>query len=136
MSKYRIRRKKSPKEEIRQEAKKINWKLWIVTLISVAAIFSVYQIAVYLRFGYILHIYCILAGVLMILYFFINRGFSGHKATYEDLPETWDSERKNAFLRDAEQRHRRAKKLLIPIIGILSTLAFDIVYLFYIEPML
>ncbi len=136
MSKYRIKRKRSPKEELRHQARRINWRLWTVTLLSVAAIFSVYQVAVYFRFKYILHIYCILAGVLMILYFLTNRGFSGHKVTYESLPEDWDKERKDAFLNSIEARHRRAKKLLIPIIGILSTLAFDIVYLFYIEPML
>ena len=136
MSKFKIRRKKTPQQLVREEARKINWKLWGITLLTVALIFAVYQVAVHLGFVYIIHIYSIAAAGLAIAYFILNRGLSGHKVRIEDLPEGWEPERKAAFIEKAQKRHGIAKKLLIPIIGIMLTFAYDIVYLTYIEPLL
>lgn len=121
---------------MKQEIKKVNGKLWLITLLSVAVIFAVYQVAVMFEFKPIIHIYAALLFISALCFGMINRGFSNKKVTHEDLPRDWDTERKNAFIADTDSRRRRAKIFLIPIIGILVTLAYDVIYLVYIEPLL
>lgn len=136
MSRYKLKKKKTPAESLRQEAGKVNWKLWLVTFLLVAAIFALYQICVALYFKYIIHIYSLVLFVCALCYGIINRGFSNKKITAEDLPHDWEPERKKAFIADVERRRKKAKPLLIPVIGILVTFAYDIIFLFYIEPLL
>ncbi len=136
MSRYRLKKKKTPAESLRQEAGKVNWKLWLVTFLCVGAIFALYQICVALYFKYIIHIYSVALFLCALGYGIINRGFFNRKITAEQLPAEWDSERKKAFISDMEKRRKKAKLLLIPVIGILITFAYDIIYLIYIDPLL
>lgn len=136
MKKYKLKKKKTPAESLRQEAGKVNWKLWLVTFLCVAAIFALYQICVMLYFKYIIHIYSAVLFLCALAYGIINRGFSNRKITSEQLPAEWEAQRKADFISDMEKRRKKSKPLLIPIIGILVTFAYDIIYLFYIEPLL
>ncbi len=129
---YRLKKKKTPLQELRKEAKKVNWRLWLITFISVVCIFGVYQLCVYLNFRPIVHIYAIAVCLLAIAFCVLNKGFSNRKLTLNDLPKEWDDGKKAAFL----ENRRRARYLLIPIIGILLTFAFDIIYLYYLDPIL
>ena len=132
MSRYKIKRKRTPGQQLKEEAKKINLKLWLITFISVLCIFGVYQLCVYFAFKPIVHIYAVAAGILAVCFFVFNKGLSNQKLTLDDLPSDWDEGRKEAFLKS----RRKAKLFLIPLIGILLTFAFDIIYLFYLDPVL
>lgn len=136
MSKYKKRKKPTPKQELAKEVKKVNWSLLLITFLSVAVIFAVYQLLITLRCGWVMPLYCGLLLILAIAYMVINRGNLGKKLEYGDLPEDWDEEKKQALLAEQQRVRKRSKPILIPIIGILITLAFDIIYLFYLEPLL
>lgn len=132
MSRYKVKRKQTPGQQLRSEAGKVNWILWAVTLASVAVIFGVYQLCVQLNFKYIVHIYAVLLGIFTVCYAILNRGFYNKTLTLEELPGEWTVEQKEAFL----SRGKKAKYFLIPVIGILLTFAYDIIFLFYLDPLL
>lgn len=136
MAKFKIRKKQTPKEILKAEAKKVNWGLIVLTLISICGIFTIYQAALRCEFEYIVHIYGILAAVLALGFAVLNRGFSRKKLTVDELPENWDAQRKQSFMRKEEKRRKLAKYLLIPLVGIMISFAYDVVYLFYLEPLL
>ena len=136
MSRYKVKRKSDSKKELRKEAKKVNWRLVIITLITVLLVFTVYQTALRLMFKYIVHIYSISAGILTVIFGIINRGFSKFDPDETVFPDGYTEEEKKDAIEKEEKRRRAARKLLIPLAAILITLALDMVYLFYLEPIM
>ena len=136
--KYKVKRKKksSPANELKQSVKKINWKLHISIVISTLAIFGIYQLCIYLHFKYIIHIYALVLAACGLSFGIINRGFSSKKLTAEDLPKEWSDDKKTQYIEEQNKRRKKAKLFLIPAFGILITFAFDIIYLFYLEPLI
>ncbi len=105
------------------------WKKALLLLLSLAFFFSAYQIALMYYQGWILHVYCISAGLLAVLYLILNRGM----LTVPDaasLPDEWDAARKKAFLNDVKERRRRTSVILYFLIPLILTVLYDMIYLF------
>lgn len=134
--KYRVKKKRTPKEELKAEAKKINWKLWGITIAVTLLFFCIYQIGLYYKIIAVMYIYSVLMGVLILIYGILNRGFSKFEPENIVFPDKMTEEEKQKALEKETKRRKTAKYFLIPLIGVMVTLAFDVVYLFYLEPII
>lgn len=134
--KYKIKKKPDPKKELKKEAKKVNWKRVLTVFGVTVLIFAVYEVAMILEFGYMIHIYSILGGALALVYGILNRGFARFDPDSVIFPEGFTDEQKRELIEKELARRGKARLLLIPLTGILITLAIDTVYLIYIMPIM
>ena len=105
------------------------WKKALLLLLSLAFFFSAYQIALMYYQGWILHVYCISAGLLAVLYLVLNRGMLSVPDA-ASLPDEWDAAQKKAFLHDVRERRRRSSVILYFLIPLILTVLYDMIYLF------
>ena len=96
---------------------------------------SLYFVAVYLGFDYILPIYSIAGAALGLGFFIYNRGFSGKNVTPEMLPDTMSYVEKCAFIEDSKTRLRKSRWVLTVLFPIILSIAIDMMIL-YLFPML
>ena len=131
--KYKVKR--TPKQTTKEKVKKINWRLWGITIAVTLVLFAVYQAGIYFESIAVMYIYAILMGVLIIVYGILNRGFSGFDPEKVSFPKNMAEEEKQILIEKELKRRKKAKIVLIPLIGIMVTLAFDTLYLYYLEPL-
>ena len=81
-------------------------------------------------FPTVLTVYMVTFTALILVYVIYNRGFSRRNLTKEMLNDTWSDEEKEAFLENGRTRLRRSKWMLLLIIAIGFTFAFDMLELF------
>ncbi len=108
---------------------KIPKKKLLLLALSTVIFFSAYQLAVNFQYNFIIHIYCISAGVLAILYILINRGILG-KPDINILPQSWSREKKEAFLAEQIERRKKSSIILYFLIPIILSVIFDMIYIF------
>ena len=77
--------------------------------------------------------YIVIASVLIIAYFIINRAFTGSGVTYEMLPDTMTHKEKEEYLADVADRERRSRPMLMVIFPIIVTLLVDLFRLFVLD---
>lgn len=126
----RYRRKNtasSKKQKI--EKRPFPWKKALILLGLVIVFFSFYQIAMYFFWSWVLHAYCIAAGILALIYLLWNRCIFTIPAP-SDLPDSWSDTEKNAFIKDQAKRKKQSAILLYILIPLIATIVFDMVYLF------
>lgn len=134
--KYKIKRKPAAKDELKKEAKKLNWKLWLFAFASILFFFTAYQTALYFMFEYIVHIYAALATGFALVFGIMNRGFGKFEPESITFPEDYTEEKRKEIIDKEQKRRKLARKFLIPLSGILFTLAFDMIYLIYLQPLI
>ena len=127
----KYRKKGDPKTELKRSLKAVNWKLAAEVFLVLIAVFSVYQIFVYLEIGFIVHIYAGALFVLAAAYVLLARGLSCRPLDESAFPDDWSSERREKYLAGDVKRKRIAKKLLVFILPILLTFLFDMIYIIY-----
>ncbi len=115
----------APKKRLSRIPKK---KL-LLLLLSLLVFFSIYQIAIHFRAGWILHVYCISAGALAIAYIAINRGMLS-PPDRDRLPDDWSEEKKETFLQEQLVRRRRSSVLLYFLIPIILSVVYDMIYIY------
>ncbi len=108
---------------------KIPKKKLLLLVLSTVIFFSVYQLAVSFQYNFIIHIYCISAGILAILYILINRGILD-KPDINILPQSWSHEKKEAFLAEQTGRRKKSSVILYFLIPIILSVIFDMIYIF------
>ena len=109
--------------------KKFPLKKALLLLISLIVFFSIYQIASYFYVEWIIHVYCIAAGVLAFTYVVMNRGMLS-KPERDRLPDDWSEAKKNIFLAEQEKRRKKSSVLLYFLIPIIMTVLFDMIYIY------
>ncbi len=117
------------RDELHIKLKRRKWLKFILKLIiSCTLIFSVYRVSLdYLQPELVLTVYMAVATALIAFYVIYNRGFSRRGITRDMLPESWDEEKKDEFLRSAEERIRRSQPVLVLIVGFIFTFFIDII---------
>jgi len=123
------RRKRTAHTKNKPEKKPFPWKKALILLGILIVFFSFYQIANYFFLAWVLHAYCITAGVLALAYVLWNRGIFSIP-TPADLPDAWSREKKEAFIKEQIRRKKRSSILLYFLIPLIATVLFDMVYLF------
>lgn len=136
--KYRITQRSATKatSELKRSLKKVNWKL-IGSVLGLTILFNViYQTFLAFEQAFIMPLYAIVLAALFICYFICNGGFSRNVPTYDELPNDWDEEKKTTYIEGMTRRKKKAKIFLVFIIPLILTLMFDLVYLFYLDPII
>lgn len=123
----RYRRKNTASSK--KQKKPFPWKKALILLGLVIVFFSFYQIAMYFFWSWVLHAYCITAGVLGLIYVLWNRGIFTIPAP-ADFPNSWSDADKEAFIKDQTKRKKDSAILLYILIPLIATIVFDMVYLF------
>lgn len=131
--KYRIKERYTPQLQLKDELKKFNWKLLLQLLISSIIVISVYQTALYFQFAPIMWIYYVLLIVSALAFIYFNKGINKKAIQREQLPLEWSENEKDNYLTKYEKHRKIARKLLLLIIPLLFTFAFDVIYLFYLS---
>lgn len=92
---------------------------------------ALYALLNHFRFTFHWVLYPVVLGLLAVAYLLLNGGsFDRHTTlTVDDLPDDWDRARKEKAVSDFNARKAWAKRLLPPLIGIMLTLMFDLIYL-------
>ena len=121
-------------QSVKEAVNAFNWKraltLAITTIVSMGIYFfltstPLWKVAVLA--------YIIIASVLIIAYFIINRAFTGSGVTYEMLPDTMTHKEKEEYLADVADRERRSRPMLMVIFPIIVTLLVDLFRLFVLD---
>jgi len=135
---YRVTQRSATKttSDLKRSLRKVNWKL-IGAVAGLTVLFTaIYQICIALELAFIMPVYAVLLAVLFVCYFICNGGFSRKVAEYDELPHEWDEAKKTAYIEGMTARKKKAKIFLVFIIPILLCLIFDLVYLFYLDPLI
>jgi hypothetical protein len=131
--KYRLKERYTPKTQLKEELRKINWKLIFKLVLSCGIVMAIYQTALYFQFGAIMWIYYGLLIVTVIAFVYFNKGINRKTITREELPLEWSESEKDIYLEKLTKHKNIAKKLLLLIIPLLLTFAFEVIYLFYLD---
>ena len=134
--KYRLKGRYTPQVKLKEELKKVNWKLTLQLLVSCGIVIAVYQTALYFQFQPIQWIYYGLLIVSALAFLYFNKGINRKITAREELPEEWSEIEKDNYLAKLTKHKNIAKKLLLLIIPLLFTFAFEVIYLFYIDPII
>ena len=121
-------------QSVKEAVNAFNWKraltLAITTIVSMGIYFfltstPLWKVAVLA--------YIVIASVLIIAYFIINRASTGSGVTYEMLPDTMTHKEKEEYLADVADRERRSRPMLMVIFPIIVTLLVDLFRLFVLD---
>jgi uncharacterized membrane protein len=121
-------------QSVKEAVNAFNWKraliLALTTIVSMGIYFfltstPLWKVAVLA--------YIVIASVLIIAYFIINRAFTGSGVTYEMLPDTMTHKEKEEYLADVADRERRSRPMLMVIFPIIVTLLVDLFRLFVLD---
>ncbi len=97
--------------------------LWIVGAAGVYFLCNSFELSFHL------YAYPIVIGVLAGAFVLLNGGFSRELPSESDLPEGWDPMKKREYLEKAKKNKETAKKLLYPLIGMLTAVLLDLLIL-------
>lgn len=134
--KYSYRKQDSPTTQLKKEIKKINWKLVLQLVISCIVILTIYQTAMYFQFSAIMWIYYALLIISAIAFLYFNKGLNRKTIGRDYLPAEWSDNEKDNYIEKIKKHKEIAKKLLLLIIPLLLTFAFEVIYLFYLDDLL
>ncbi len=129
MAKKIYRRKPAADKNRTLPKKPFPWKRALLLFLSFVFFFTLYQVGIYFYQLWVLHAYCIAAGVLVLAYGAWNRGLF-RLPKPEELPKEWKREEKDAFIEGVAKRKKQSSVLLYFLIPLILTVFFDTVYLF------
>lgn len=89
---------------------------------------GIYQLAIHYYLGWIVHVYCIGAGVLAALYIIINRGML-KKPEKSDLPDTMTDSEKDEFIAGAAVRREKSEFILYILFSLILSVIIDLMYI-------
>ena len=89
---------------------------------------GIYRLAIHFYLGGIVHVYCIGAGVLAVLYIIINRGML-KKPEKSDLPDTMSDSEKDSFIAGAAVRRERSEFILYILFSLILSVMIDLMYI-------
>jgi Ca2+/Na+ antiporter len=125
----KYRKKSDPTTELKRSLKKINWRLLAQLAVSLAVTLTLYEVFIYYKIPYIIHIYAAVLLALSVAYVILARGYSCRPFDESLLPDDWDAARRAKYLESDAKRKRIAKKLLLFIIPIMLTFMLDMLYI-------
>ena len=116
----------SGKRNIPQKSAKRTLVLLISLILSCIIVYGLYRFLIAtVNPEVVLISYMAVATVIIFWYVIYNRGFSRKGITAEMLPESWDEEKKTAFIEDGKYRLVKSKPLLILVIAFIFTFALE-----------
>ncbi len=124
----------SQHQSVSEAVNAFNWKRLLLLSLYCVIAFALYYTLTNVGLWKIAVIgYVAIASVLIIVYFIINRAFTGSGVTYEMLPDTMTHKEKEEYLADVADREKRSRPMLMIIFPVIITLLIDLFYLFVID---
>ena len=118
-------------QSVKEAVNAFNWKRALILVLSTVVSMGIYFFLTSTPLWKVAVLaYIIIASVLIIAYFIINRAFTGSGVTYEMLPDTMSYVEKCAFIEDAKARLHRSRWMLTVIFPIILAVAIDMMILF------
>lgn len=124
-------KRNSPKRVSKTQKKrpKLTLKKALILLGTFLAVFTVYQVLLYLQWAGAIHLYSLLLLVFASIYIVYNRGVMT-LPDEKSLPKEWSKEERETFLAEQIRRRGRSEILLYLIVSFVMTLFIDVMYLF------
>ena len=121
-------------QSVKEAVNAFNWKRALILVLTTVVSMGIYFFLTSTPLWKIAVLaYIIIASVLIIAYFIINRAFTGSGVTYEMLPDTMTHKEKEEYLADVADRERRSRPMLMVIFPIIVTLLVDLFRLFVLD---
>lgn len=121
-------------QSVKEAVNAFNWKRALILVLSTVVSMGIYFFLTSTPLWKVAVLaYIIIASVLIIAYFIINRAFTGSGVTYEMLPDTMTHKEKEEYLADVADRERRSRPMLMVIFPIIVTLLVDLFRLFVLD---
>jgi len=112
-----------------EEKPKRPWKRVLQLIVSSIVVVGTYIAGVSMELKWVIYLYYIALMVLGVAFLLLNRGLDTTLPTPEMLPAKWTEEEKSSFIETEKKRKKIAKNLLVVVIPLLLTFAFDLVYM-------
>ena len=121
-------------QSVKEAASAFNWRRALMLAMSTVCAMGVYFFLSSTSLWRAAVIaYVVVASVLIVAYFIVNRAFTGSGVTYEMLPDTMTHKEKEEYLADVVEREKRSRPMLMVIFPIIITLLIDLFRLFVID---
>lgn len=121
-------------QSVKEAVNAFNWKRALILVLSTVVSMGIYFFLTSTPLWKVAVLaYIVIASVLIIAYFIINRAFTGSGVTYEMLPDTMTHKEKEEYLADVADRERRSRPMLMVIFPIIVTLLVDLFRLFVLD---
>ncbi|MBR4062341.1 MAG: hypothetical protein IKK01_04680 [Clostridia bacterium] len=121
-------------QSVKEAVNAFNWKRALILVLTTVVSMGIYFLLTSTPLWKVAVLaYIIIASVLIIAYFIINRAFTGSGVTYEMLPDTMTHKEKEEYLADVTDRERRSRPMLMVIFPIIVTLLVDLFRLFVLD---
>ncbi|MBQ8258877.1 MAG: hypothetical protein IJY97_04865 [Clostridia bacterium] len=121
-------------QSVKEAVNAFNWKRALILVLSTVVSMGIYFFLTSTPLWKVAVLaYIVIASVLIIAYFIINRAFTGSGVTYEMLPDTMTHKEKEEYLADVADRERRSRPMLMVIFPIILTLLVDLFRLFVLD---
>ncbi|MBR6578692.1 MAG: hypothetical protein IKK74_07065 [Clostridia bacterium] len=121
-------------QSVKEAVNAFNWKRALILVLTTVVSMGIYFFLTSTPLWKVAVLaYIIIASVLIIAYFIINRAFTGSGVTYEMLPDTMTHKEKEEYLADVADRERRSRPMLMVIFPIIVTLLVDLFRLFVLD---
>lgn len=121
-------------QSVKEAVNAFNWKRALILVLTTVVSMGIYFFLTSTPLWKVAVLaYIIIASVLIIAYFIINRAFTGSGVTYEMLPDTMTHKEKEEYLADVADRERRSRPMLMVIFPIILTLLVDLFRLFVLD---
>ena len=121
-------------QSVQEAVNAFNWKRALTLFLSTAGAMGLYFFLTSTPLWKVAVLaYIVIASVLIIAYFIVNRAFTGSGVTYEMLPDTMTHKEKEEYLADVADRERRSRPMLMVIFPIIVTLLVDLFRLFVLD---
>lgn len=121
-------------QSVKEAVNAFNWKRALILVLTTVVSMGIYFFLTSTPLWKVAVLaYIVIASVLIIAYFIINRAFTGSGVTYEMLPDTMTHKEKEEYLADVADRERRSRPMLMVIFPIIVTLLVDLFRLFVLD---
>lgn len=121
-------------QSVEEAVKAVNWKRVLTLALTTVVAMGIYFFLSSTPLWKVAIIaYIVIASVLIIAYFIVNRAFTGSGVTYEMLPDTMTRKEKEEYLADVADRERRSRPMLMVIFPVIVTLLVDLFRLFVLD---
>ena len=114
-----------------EEKSKRPWKRVLQLIVSSIIVVGIYITGVNMELKWVIYLYYAAMLVLGLAFLLLNRGLDTTLPTPDILPDSWTDEQKAVFIAKEKKRKKMAKNLLLVLIPLLLTFAFDLLYMAY-----
>ncbi|MBQ3100170.1 MAG: hypothetical protein IJC50_04185 [Clostridia bacterium] len=108
---------------------KVRGRQLLGMLFAIILAYAVWLLCFEFGFIYIVHVYAVILFASMMAFGVMNRGFSQTLPTAEDIPDA-------AELEKEIRRRKRGRIFLVPTVAVIVTFMLDIIWLWFLEPLL